>query len=49
MDIPFVDPRKHINEEPRDDLFDLLIGFNAMTSFMFLLFGGMVIVKFMLS
>ncbi|WP_144027162.1 YqzM family protein [Paenibacillus sp. FSL R7-0273] len=40
------DPREHVNEEPRNDLGDLLTGFIGMTGFMTLVFFGMVIVKF---
>ncbi|MCL6603815.1 MAG: YqzM family protein [Paenibacillus sp.] len=40
------DPREHINEEPRNDLGDLMNGFFGMTAFMSVLFFGMVIVKF---
>ncbi|MNN73859.1 hypothetical protein D3C81_1900120 [compost metagenome] len=43
------DPREHINEEPRNDLGDLLTGFFGMTGFMTLVFFGMVIVKFIMS
>lgn len=43
------DPREHVNEEPRNDLGDLLAGFFGMTGFMTVLFFGMVIVKFILS
>ena len=43
------DPREHINEEPRNDLGDLMNGFFGMTTFMTVLFFGMVIVKFILS
>jgi hypothetical protein len=43
------DPREHFNEEPRNDLGDLLAGFFGMTGFMTLVFFGMVIVKFILS
>lgn len=31
------DPRLHINEEPRDDLMDLMFGFGAMFGGMFLI------------
>ncbi|MFD2610865.1 YqzM family protein [Paenibacillus gansuensis] len=31
------DPRLHTNEEPRDDLFDLMFGFGAMFGGMFLI------------
>jgi|GEM_PF-565260 len=40
------DPREHINEEPRNDLFDLMNGFFGMLTFMAVVFFGMVIVKF---
>ncbi|WP_342562834.1 YqzM family protein [Paenibacillus sp. FSL R7-0345] len=40
------DPREHVNEEPRNDLGDLMTGFFGMTGFMTLVFFGMVIVKF---
>ncbi|GIP54778.1 MULTISPECIES: YqzM family protein [Paenibacillaceae] len=40
------DPREHINEEPRNDLFDLMNGFFGMLTFMAVIFFGMVIVKF---
>lgn len=43
------DPREHINEEPRNDLGDLMNGFFGMTTFMAVVFFGMVIVKFILS
>ncbi|ULO08418.1 YqzM family protein [Paenibacillus sp. 19GGS1-52] len=43
------DPRDHVNEEPRNDLGDLMNGFFGMTAFMTVVFFGMVIVKFMLS
>jgi hypothetical protein len=41
------DPREHINEEPRNDLGDLLVGFFGMTGFMTVVFFGMVIIKFL--
>lgn len=40
------DPRAHINEEPRNDLFDLMNGFFGMTTLMAVIFFGMVIIKF---
>lgn len=43
------DPREHVNEEPRNDLGDLMAGFFGMTAFMSVVFFGMVIVKFILS
>lgn len=43
------DPREHINEEPRNDLGDLMNGFFGMTTFMTLVFFGMVIIKFLIS
>ncbi|GIO11112.1 hypothetical protein J19TS2_06670 [Cohnella xylanilytica] len=43
------DPRKHINEEPRDDLHDLVVGFGGMAGFMFVVFAIAVIVKFAIS
>ncbi|THF76934.1 YqzM family protein [Cohnella fermenti] len=41
------DPRLHINEEPRDDLKDLVFGFGGMFGFMFVVFTIAVIVKFL--
>ncbi|WP_156922228.1 YqzM family protein [Cohnella thermotolerans] len=43
------DPRKHINEEPRDDLHDLVVGFGGMSAFMFIVFLIAVIVKYVIS
>lgn len=43
------DPREHINEEPRNDLGDLMAGFFGMTGFMTVVFFGMVIIKFIMS
>ncbi len=43
------DPRQHINEEPRDDLFDVAAGFLAMFGFMFVVFTVAVVVKFIIS
>jgi len=31
------DPRQHINEEPRDDFGDLMMGFGGMAGFMLLI------------
>ncbi|WP_106766864.1 YqzM family protein [Paenibacillus faecalis] len=41
-----VDPREHINEEPRNDFSDLVVGFTGMFAFMFVIFFAMVIIKF---
>ncbi|WP_374020113.1 YqzM family protein [Paenibacillus thiaminolyticus] len=49
MEANTMDPREHVNEEPRNDLSDVLFGFNAMFGFMFVVFFGMVIVKFIMS
>jgi len=43
------DPREHVNEEIRNDFSDVLTGFNMMFGFMFLVFFGMVIIKFVMS
>ncbi|WP_256759822.1 YqzM family protein [Cohnella sp. WQ 127256] len=43
------DPRQHINEEPRDDLMDTVIGFGAMFGFMFVVFTVAVVVKFIIT
>jgi len=43
------DPRDHVNEEPRNDLGDLLNGFFGMATLMTVIFFGMVIVKFIFS
>ncbi|GAA0397867.1 YqzM family protein [Paenibacillus motobuensis] len=43
------DPRQHINEEPRNDLFDLMNGFFGMLTLMAIIFFGMVILKFIAS
>lgn len=48
MEARTVDPREHINEEPRDDLGDLMNGFGAMFGFMAVVFFGMVIIKFII-
>ncbi|WP_211746511.1 YqzM family protein [Paenibacillus sp. Marseille-Q4541] len=42
------DPRSHQNEEPRNDLFDLMAGFGGMFLFMTVIFFGMVIIKFLM-
>lgn len=39
------DPRQHINEEPRDDLKDVIVGFAVMLGFMTVVFAAAVIVK----
>lgn len=44
-----IDPRKHVNEEPRDDFFDLMVGFGLMAGLMTVIFFGMVIAKFMIA
>lgn len=49
MEANTMDPREHVNEEPRNDFSDVLFGFNAMFGFMFVVFFGMVIVKFIMS
>ncbi|GMK42570.1 hypothetical protein PCCS19_56300 [Paenibacillus sp. CCS19] len=43
------DPRAHVNEEPRDDLKDVVFGFGGMLGFMTIVFFGMVIIKFVQS
>lgn len=43
------DPRLHINEEPRDDLKDVLVGFAAMFGFMTVVFVGAVVIKLFIS
>ncbi|MBN2982867.1 MULTISPECIES: YqzM family protein [Cohnella] len=43
------DPRLHVNEEPRDDLKDLVYGFGGMFGFMFIVFTIAVIVKFIIT
>jgi hypothetical protein len=40
------DPREHVNEEPRNDLFDLIVGVAGMSGLMTVIFFGMVIFKF---
>lgn len=46
MENVYEDPRKHINEEPRDDLNDLMVGFGGMAGFMFIVFLIAVIIKY---
>ncbi|MDN4604610.1 MULTISPECIES: YqzM family protein [Paenibacillus] len=41
------DPREHVNEEPRNDLFDLIAGVTGMAGLMTVIFFGMVIFKFL--
>lgn len=43
------DPREHINEEPRNDLMDVVFGFGGMLAFMVVVFAAAVIVKFIIS
>lgn len=43
------DPRLHVNEEPRDDFKDLVVGFGGMFTFMFVVFAIAVIVKFIIT
>lgn len=40
------DPRHHVNEEPRDDLNDLVMGFTGMFTFMFVVFIIAVVIKY---
>ncbi|QAY68244.1 YqzM family protein [Paenibacillus protaetiae] len=40
------DPREHVNEEPRDDLSDVVTGFGGMLAFMVVVFAVCVIVKY---
>ncbi|MFC4775613.1 YqzM family protein [Paenibacillus sp. GCM10023252] len=42
------DPREHLNEEPRDDLMDVVFGFGGMLGLMTLIFAVAVIVKFLI-
>lgn len=42
------DPRQHINEEPRDDLKDVVVGFAVMLGFMTVVFAAAVIAKAMM-
>ncbi|RAP75399.1 YqzM family protein [Paenibacillus montanisoli] len=43
------DPREHLNEEPRDDLFDVAIGFGGFFALLFVIFAVAVIIKFIIS
>lgn len=43
------DPREHVNEEPRDDLRDVVFGFGGMLLFMAVVFFAAVIVKFVIT
>lgn len=43
------DPREHVNEEPRDDLQDVVFGFGGMLLFMVVIFFAAVIVKFIIT
>ncbi|CAH1190003.1 hypothetical protein PAECIP111893_00087 [Paenibacillus plantiphilus] len=43
------DPREHLNEEPRDDLFDVAFGFIGFFGVMFVIFAAAVIVKLLIS
>ncbi|MFB9327382.1 YqzM family protein [Paenibacillus aurantiacus] len=43
------DPREHYNEEPRNDLFDLMFGFGGFLGLLTLIFAVMVIIKFVIS
>ncbi|SFE16264.1 hypothetical protein SAMN05216378_2548 [Paenibacillus catalpae] len=43
------DPREHVNEEPRHDLMDVVMGFGGMLGFMTVIFAAAVIVKFIIS
>lgn len=47
--VHFNDARDHVNEEPRNDLFDLMAGVGGMTIFMTVIFASMVIIKFIIS
>ncbi|WP_168122976.1 YqzM family protein [Paenibacillus sp. HB172176] len=42
------DPREHLNEEPRDDLMDVMFGFGGMLGFMTLVFVIAVVVKLLI-
>ncbi|MBD8499093.1 YqzM family protein [Paenibacillus arenosi] len=44
-----VDPRAHVNEEPRNDFSDTFMGFGVMFGIMTVVFFGMVIVKLIIS
>ena len=43
------DPREHVNEEPRNDLFDLMAGLIGMFTVMTLVFFGIVLFHFFTS
>jgi len=43
------DPREHLNEEPRNDFFDVAIGFGGFFAFLFVVFAAAVIIKFVIS
>ena len=43
------DPREHLNQEPRDDLFDVAMGFGGFFGIMFVIFAVAVIIKFAIS
>ncbi|MFD1956166.1 YqzM family protein [Paenibacillus thailandensis] len=43
------DPREHVNEEPRNDLQDVVFGFGGMLLFMTVIFFAAVIVKFIIT
>ncbi|WP_152396855.1 YqzM family protein [Paenibacillus guangzhouensis] len=43
------DPTLHVNEEIRNDFSDVFNGFTFMFLFMFVVFFGMVIIKFLAS
>jgi hypothetical protein len=47
--VHFNDARDHVNEEPRNDLFDLIAGVGGMALFMTVIFAAMVIIKFIIS
>lgn len=43
------DPREHVNEEPRNDLFDLGFGFGSFFAVLTIIFVGMIVAKALLS
>ncbi|WP_148505262.1 YqzM family protein [Paenibacillus beijingensis] len=43
------DPREHVNEEPRDDLGDLMMGAVGMSAFMIIVFAAAVVIKYLIS
>ncbi|MFC5652411.1 YqzM family protein [Paenibacillus solisilvae] len=43
------DPREHLNEEPRDDLMDVAIGFGGFFGVLTVIFAAAVIIKFVIS